>query len=404
MPNVIDLFAGVGGLSLGAARAGFTVSGAVEVDDTARQTHALNFPECAHIPEDVRNLSAENLLEEAGILQSELDGLIGGPPCQGFSTIGSRRYDDSRNSLFREFFRLAAELQPKFIVAENVPGIMDERYESLRTEAFELVSDKFLILDPVMAVATDYGAPTTRTRYFFIGINRTYLNHERDAQRIQFIPRNFDPCPRVAEALSGLPSVIRSDWLEEHQGWRKVNPPQDKIHSYFFSRVMGNVPTGVGDRYSLHQYFNNGLVSGCLGTRHSTEVKKRYARLRPGQRDNVSRSLRLDPDGYCPTLRAGTGRERGSHQAVRPIHPSSPRVITPREAARLQGFPDWFRFHGTKWHSFRQIGNSVSPLVGEFILSQIHRYLYRTPDDRRQPEDPTAGHYLVEPVMDSSLA
>ncbi len=93
--------------------------------------------------------------------------------------------------------------------------------------------------------------------------------------------------------------------------------------------------------------------------------------LNPGQQDKVSKSSKLDIDGFCPTLRAGTDNTKGSFQAVRPIHPSQPRVITPREAARLQGFPDWFQFHETKWHSFRQIGNSVCPIVGEKVLSAI---------------------------------
>jgi site-specific DNA-cytosine methylase len=101
------------------------------------------------------------------------------------------------------------------------------------------------------------------------------------------------------------------------------------------------------------------------------EVEKRYEKLNFGEQDKISKSVRLKPDGYCPTLRAGTGSDKGSYQAVRPIHFKEPRVITPREAARLQGFPDWFVFHETKWHSFRQIGNSVSPIVAEAILKTI---------------------------------
>jgi DNA (cytosine-5)-methyltransferase 1 len=97
--------------------------------------------------------------------------------------------------------------------------------------------------------------------------------------------------------------------------------------------------------------------------------------LQYGKMDSRTKSVRLDPNGFCPTLRAGTGPEKGSFQAVRPIHYSRPRVITPREAARLQGFPDWFQFDTTKWHSFRQIGNSVSPLVSEFIMTKVAEVL-----------------------------
>ena len=104
-------------------------------------------------------------------------------------------------------------------------------------------------------------------------------------------------------------------------------------------------------------------------------MESRYASLDIGEQDPISKSVKLDPFGFCPTLRAGTGRDKGSFQAVRPIHFLSPRVITPREAARLQGFPDWFVFDKTKWHSFRQIGNSVSPLVAEQILSILKEHL-----------------------------
>ena len=96
----------------------------------------------------------------------------------------------------------------------------------------------------------------------------------------------------------------------------------------------------------------------------------------PGKTDKISKFPRLSWNGLCPTIRAGTDHRRGSYQAARPIHPEKNRVITPREAARLQGFPDWFQFSPTKWHSFRQIGNSISPLLAEAILSVIRQHLY----------------------------
>ncbi|EFN7879408.1 DNA cytosine methyltransferase, partial [Escherichia coli] len=133
-----------------------------------------------------------------------------------------------------------------------------------------------------------------------------------------------------------------------------------------------NVPNNVGDPESLEK-LKKGLVSGFLGTIHTDEVINRYKKLSFGETDKISRSQRLNPNGFCPTLRAGTGSDKGSYQAVRPIHPTQARVITPREAARLQGFPDWFRFHPTKWHSFRQIGNSVSPLVAEAMLLPLYK-------------------------------
>lgn len=134
---------------------------------------------------------------------------------------------------------------------------------------------------------------------------------------------------------------------------------------------MNVVITDIGDEKSIERLLKNNEVSGCFGTRHSEAIALRYQTLIPGQQDKISKSVKLREDGYCPTLRAGTDSSKGSYQAVRPIHPTQARVITPREAARLQGFPDWFQFHETKWHSFRQIGNSVCPIAAEKVLTAI---------------------------------
>lgn len=399
MAKVVDLFAGVGGLSLGAARAGFELAGAVELDPIALATHALNFPRATHLPLSVSELTGNSLLRLVSLREGELDGLIGGPPCQGFSAIGRRHPEDERNDLFFHFFRLVREVQPKFFVAENVPGIMDEKHRSLRERALGHISGDYRIEEPLKAVATDYGAPTTRTRFFFIGIHRSVLANASNRFAISLTSNWKRKAPKIGTALKGLPLNIRSNWLTEPQGWRSVVPVVDEEHSHFFDRAGGLIPENVGDPFSVDQYMKNRLVSGCLGTRHSEDVKKRYGELRHGARDPISRSPRLDPNGYCPTLRAGTGSDRGSYQAVRPIHPTRPRVITPREAARLQGFPDWFRFHATKWHSFRQIGNSVSPIVAEAILSEIYVTLFpeRTPEPRKSPLERANGceHALI---------
>lgn len=183
------------------------------------------------------------------------------------------------------------------------------------------------------------------------------------------IQPEYRVAPVVSKALYGLPVEISPDWQTEEDGWRPYE--RSKEEGYFFDRVSGFIPYGVGSVDAIERYLRDGLVSSCQGTKHSEVVSERYGALEYGKADRVSKSIRLNPNGYCPTLRAGTGRDKGSYQAVRPIHHIEPRVITPREAARLQGFPDWFVFHSTKWHSFRQIGNSVSPLVSEAIFSKI---------------------------------
>ncbi|EFE4030879.1 DNA cytosine methyltransferase, partial [Escherichia coli] len=219
-----------------------------------------------------------------------------------------------------------------------------------------------------------YGAPTIRTRYFFIGVKKSL---KLDISDEVFMPKMIDPVT-VKDALYGLPDIIDANWQSDSESWRTIKKDRK---GGFYEKLWGQIPRNVGDTESIAKLKNN-IISGCTGTLHSKIVQERYASLSFGETDKISRSTRLDPNGFCPTLRAGTARDKGSFQAVRPIHPYHPRVITPREAARLQGFPDWFRFHVTKWHSFRQIGNSVSPIVAEYILKGLYNLLNK----RVQPE------------------
>ena len=367
-PIVIDVFSGVGGLSLGAARAGFKVAAAVELDERVLATHKINFPDSAHLCKDVGLLSAEDLLTNLSLRPGAIHGLIGGPPCQGFSHIGRRVSDDPRNSLFGSFFRLVAQLRPAFFLAENVPGLLADRNAQTRLDALSTVPKDYRLLQPIEVKASDYGAPTTRTRVFFIGYDPTRVDAMTETD---FLPMPTTDDVRVGDALHNLPR-LRAHWATDKESWRSVG---ELGESYFEQRIKDFVPATVGNEDAIRLYRSKRLASGFLGTIHTPEIIERFSMLRFGEVDAVSKGIRLDPAGYCPTLRAGTGPERGSYQAVRPIHPRSPRVINPREAARLQGFPDWFQFHPTKWHAFRQIGNSVSPIVAEALLRVIRSRL-----------------------------
>lgn len=368
-PNIIDLFSGAGGLSLGAERAGFSVSCAVELDSNAIATHLKNFPQTLHLQRDITSLTGADVCLDAKLLSGEIDGIIGGPPCQGFSTIGRQSPDDARSQLFISFFRLVRELKPRFFLAENVPGILNEQHNYIRQAAFSLVQKDYDLLAPLVIRANEYGAATTRTRIFFLGLHRkafpSALSPE-DFNQLKVLPDNMI---RVKKALTGLSVNLPDTGIDQ----LSCDIPTTGSEDFFGNRIQSCVPPEVGDTETLAAYFENRIVTGCTPTRHSPAVAKRYGELRFGEQDPISKSHKLNPDGFCPTLRAGTGPEKGSFQAVRPIHFNAPRVITPREAARLQGFPDWFALPPTKWHSFRQIGNSVSPIVAEKILSIVYQ-------------------------------
>jgi DNA (cytosine-5)-methyltransferase 1 len=237
------------------------------------------------------------------------------------------------------------------------------------SHAFSYVEDDYDILKDLTIKASEFGAPTTRTRSFFFGSLREEIE---PLTKDDFLPPSNVKKILVKDALVGLPEKIKPEWQDESQGWQFVNYYDN---GYYASRLNGRIPSGVGDLIAIKKLKRRNLISGCLGTAHTKEVIERFAKTKPGKQEPISRTVRLDPNGFCPTLRAGTGSDHGSHQALRPIHPTEDRMITPREAARLQGFPDWFQLHPTKWHSFQQIGNSVSPIVAERMLKKIKKRL-----------------------------
>ena len=365
--KIINLFSGAGGFSLGARRAGFDIAGSVEIDPQAISVYERNFPDTSLWPQDLSIVSAIDILQTFNLKVGEIDGIIGGPPCQGFSHQGNNNLEDPRNQLFIRFFEIVKETVPKFFLAENVPGILSRKNAQFIEQAKSKLENKYTILDPIPLTAMEYGVPTTRKRVFFFGYLKDKINSVEIAE---FKAGNTEPV-YVKDALKGLPRKIDPHWLREEDGWREI----DKVvEGDFGLKLYGQIPDGVGDPEAITRIEEKSEVSGCLGTRHTKKVLDRYSKVKHGKIDSVSKSRRLDPKGFCPTLTAGTDKNNGSYQAVRPLHPTENRVITPREAARLQGFPDWFQFHPTKWHSFRQIGNSVSPILAEHILSVIKKH------------------------------
>ena len=292
-PKVIDVFAGVGGFSLGAIRAGFNLAATVDLDCHVAVTHKKNFPNTPHGRRNVLNLTGTHLRELSALNGNRLAGLIGGPPCQGFSTIGKMRKNDARNKLFYHFFRLVSEVKPLFFVVENVPGILGEKYDTLREESLSLVRRKYEMLDPIELSAGDFGAATTRSRVFFIGWAKdSGLNLSPDS----FVTPILQSKVSVRMAFAGLPNRISPDWQTEEMGWQKI----DAVDSTFF-KAINQIPSDtIGDKMALHRFTKHREVSGFLGTRHSPDLKARYAGLKPGGVDEITKSRRLEWNGQCP--------------------------------------------------------------------------------------------------------
>ena len=194
---------------------------------------------------------------------------------------------------------------------------------------------------------------------------------------VDIIPSSPRPLTSVRDAISDLPAPIPENKSSGIDGFTWAQYPasnQDNLSNY--ARLLRAKPDSAIGCVQAVERQQMGLISGMHSTKHTKKVAARYAATPNGKADPISKSYRLKWSGQSPTLRAGTGADKGSFQAVRPLHPSEGRVITVREAARLQGFPDWFTFHRTKWHSFRMIGNSVSPLVSKGIMQKIRDKIF----------------------------
>ncbi|MCH2157283.1 MAG: DNA cytosine methyltransferase [Oleiphilaceae bacterium] len=367
--KVVDLFSGCGGFGLGAKLAGFEVCTSIDIDPQLQSAYRLNFPTTKAVTGDL------SLMDEASwkllIGHDEVDGVIGGPPCQGYSRIGKQNPDDPRRSLIFHFFRCVNILKPKFFVMENVEGLLDPGSITELHAALSTVDNRYHVLDPITADASHFGAPTKRKRVLIVGYNPCEMERI-DANTLIPTMANVNS---VSDAIRDLPSPIKQPKDKTNFGWAQYSfSENDDLSPY--ARIMRGLPDSRSLGWTnAKEQLKAGFTSGHFETRHTAQVINRFSQLKPGQIDKTSKAKRLDWDGVCPTLRAGTGSDKGSFQSVRPIHPEEPRVITVREAARLQGFPDWFTFHPTKWHSFRMIGNSVSPLLSESILSTIGRSL-----------------------------
>lgn len=371
-PIAVDLFAGAGGLSLGFQQAGFAVCAAVEHDPIHCATHEFNFPDCAVICRSVIDIDGDYIRQHSRIQDDKIDVVVGGAPCQGFSMIGKRALDDPRNELVRHFVRLVGELQPKYFVFENVKGLTVGHHKHLLSEIIEEFNtlgywthEPFKVLN-----ALRYGVPQSRERLFLLGARKGLRlpdypapTHQPDRSTKDLLGLPFTPT--VWDAIGDLPEVENIDELLE----------RDWTYAKFgrASEYAKGLRNGCASKGSLR------LLTSSLRTIHTPLSQRRFAQTEAGRVEAVSRFLKLDSNGYCNTLRAGTASDRGAFTSPRPIHPYTPRCITVREAARLHSYPDWFRFHATKWHGFRQIGNSVPPLLAKAVAREVAAALNARP-------------------------
>ena len=381
-PIAVDLFAGAGGMTLGFEQAGFDVLAAVELDPIHASVHKYNFPFWTVVCKNIAETTGKEIRELSAIGDRDIDVVFGGPPCQGFSLMGKRDLSDDRNSLVFHYLRLVLDLRPKFFVMENVRGItigkqkkiLDRVIQEFQHHGYQVANN------PQVLNAANYGVPQNRHRLFLMGCRKglnlpsyprpqTQPLVQQSGLAIAQSVKVLSFTPTVKEAIGDIPEV--NDYPElNSRDWVMAKYGQP---SKYASQLRN--PALVRDDYAYTREYNPELLTCSRRTKHTEQTIARFAITSPGKSDRISHFHRLDLDGLSITLRAGTASNRGAFTSPRPIHPITPRCITVREAARLHSFPDWFMFHATKWHGFRQVGNSVPPLLAKAIAGEIIRAL-----------------------------
>ncbi len=396
-PIGIDLFAGAGGLSLGFEQAGFDVVAAVEIDPVHCAVHQFNFPNCAVLPQSVAKLTGAKIREAAGIGHRNVDVVFGGAPCQGFSLMVQRTLEDPRNALAREFVRLVQELNASYFVFENVKGLTVGKHRLFLAEliaAFNSINYRVLLPWKVLN-ASSYGIPQSRERLILIGARQDVVLPDypapltKPAGVAKFATVELPESPSCKDALNDLPDPEQfNDLLTSDQ----VQPRHWTEPLSFYAREMRCL-----DDQSWHfgypRQWNPKILTSSIRTGHSYTSRQRFAEARPGRVEPISKFFKLRSDSVAHTLRAGTDAARGAFTSPRPIHYEQPRCITVREMARLQGFPDWFRFHSTKWHGARQVGNSVPPPLARSVAAKLMEAM------KIQPSEPHQTLALGDPAL-----
>ena len=344
-PKVIDLFAGVGGLSLGFEKAGFDVVLANEYDSSIATAYQYNHKDTKMIVGDITSI---DLNETFGKYVGKIDVIIGGPPCQGFSQKGQRKtINDERNFLFKYYVKVVDLVKPTYFVMENVPNLLTAEKGYFRKELVELFDTIGYKLNMGVLNASDYGVPQNRRRAVIIG------KYKKNAPNL---PVALHKVVTIWDAISDLAFLNSGEGTEE-QEYRF--PPQSDYEREL--RGKCNI---------LHNH---------VATRHSAIVLKRLAMIPP----NAGREV-LPEDQLTKSIYSGTWTRLRKDEISVTIttrfdtpssgkftHPYLNRAITVREAARIQSFPDDFVFIGNKGSQTKQVGNAVPPLLAKAIALSI---------------------------------
>lgn len=360
--KVIDLFSGVGGLSYGFAHDdNFEIVAANEILPNMAKAYSLNHPTVKVYAEDIKDFSADKIEKDLGIKPSEIDIIVGGPPCQAYSTVGKRLIDDPRGKLFQEYYRVLKEFNPKLFLFENVKGLLSMQDGELLKTIISLFESLGYKVKYKLLNAADYGAPQIRERVIIIGSKLktefeypepTHYNPENENNLFK---NSLKPYLTLEEAISDLPFIKTNE-----ESFEYANEPQNE-----FQKLMRkNAPEKLMDHSSpknndklvkIMESLPDGGTPEDLpeSLRPTSGFKNTYCRLwwkRPST--TITRNLSTPSSSRC-------------------IHPKAPRPLTTREGARIQCFPDDYQFYGSRGDRNLQIGNAVPTFLSNAVAKAI---------------------------------
>ncbi len=385
----IDLFCGCGGFSLGMTRAGLRCLAAIDFNREAMTVFRANFPQVPlALEKDLTKFPPTKLSEMLGV--DEVDVIVGGPPCQGFSTArqvdgsnhGDRLVADPRRQLFREFLRYVEFFRPKIFVIENVLGIRSAAGGKYFTRVQSEARSLGYRVHPQVEKAWTFGVPQKRCRQLIIGVRTDvpgfFPTPLMPAKRAWCNPDEPGDVPTLWDAIGDLPELGAGDGAQECE--------YDRSLREIFLKRRGE--RGAHYLKQILEIDRASRLTAHLARPHNDQDLRDFARLKEGEHSSeaIARGAAMEftykrsifKDRYkrqhreelCSTVVAHLSKD-----GLMFIHPTQNRSLTPREAARVQSFPDWFHFPIPRTHQFRIIGNAVPPLVGEAVGRAVSDFI-----------------------------
>lgn len=342
--TVLDLFCGCGGLSYGFMQAGFKILLGIDTNEIALNTYKVNHPESQVLCKDIEKANINEIRELIG--NKEIDIIIGGPPCQGMSLSGPRKFDDPRNRLYLSYIHMVEVIRPKAFVIENVPGLVGLFKGQIKTNIIERLSALGYNVNFKILNSSEYGVPQARRRVIFVGVQKGYFDfntlHKRDEITCEMALSDLPP---LETELGNEKMEYASEPLNDYQeimrkGSKEVLNHIAAKHSDHVKHIISLVPDG-GNYKDLPEEYRT--------TRNFHVAWTRFRSDRP-----------------APTI--DTGHRHHFHYKYN-------RVPTVRECARLQSFPDTFVFTGNKTQQFLQVGNAVPPILAQTIAEALKNNL-----------------------------